>query len=553
MRPDLLFDNFNLVTEAPDGIPKMREMILQLAVSGKLVPQDPDDEPASELLKRIAAEKERLIKEGKIKKQKPLPPIEPDEVPYELPEGWEWIRLGNILKISSGKALPSYKMGSGKIPVYGGNGITGYHDEFFVEKPSIIVGRVGYYCGSVHLCKQPCWVTDNAFITYFSENNIHIEFLYWLLKTINLKQNVSATAQPVISGKKVYSIIASLPPLEGQRRIAIKIECLMALCDQMEAEKEKTLKHRVTLNSAAIDHLLEAKSTDEFDKHWHLIANNFDLLYDNPENVQKLRQAILQLAVSGKLVSQDPSDEPATELLKRIKAEKDRLIKEGRIKKQKPLPPIDPNEVPYELPEGWEWAKLGQVSVNIHYGYTASAKENIKDVRLLRITDIQNGKVEWDNVPGCEIDNSKIDYYKLNPGDLLIARTGGTIGKTYIIDKLSVCAVFASYLIRAIPFDHIYSKYLKYFCEAPIYWEQLYAGCSGTGQPNVNATALKNLNVPLPPQGAQKRIVEKVDQLMALCDQMEACLENSSAQADILFKTLVEQVTASSTNSAYVN
>src|SRR6056297_2460694 len=238
-------------------------------------------------------------------------------------------------------------------------------------------------------------------------NGMNSKFIFYYLRSLPFIQYVESAmtgvAYPAINDEKMSLGLIPIPPSNEQKIIAAKVNQLMALGDQMEAEKEKTLKHRVTLNATAIDHLLEAKSANEFDKHWHLIANNFDLLYDNPENVQKLRQAILQLAVSGKLVSQDPSDEPASELLKRIKTEKDRLIKEGKIKKQKPLPPIEPNEVPYELPEGWEWVKLGQISVNIHYGYTASAKENIKDVRLLRITDIQNGKVEWDDVPGCEI------------------------------------------------------------------------------------------------------------------------------------------------------
>jgi type I restriction enzyme S subunit len=202
---------------------------------GKLVPQDPNDEPASELLKRIQAEKAKLISEGKIKKEKPLASITEEEKPFELPVGWEWARLIDIIKISSGDGLTSDQMDkTGEIPVYGGNGITGYHSIANVNTPTLVIGRVGYYCGSIHVTPEFAWVTDNAFITKFSKENISMEFLYWLLKITNLKENESATAQPVISGRKVYPIVIALPPLLEQRGIVAKIAELMAICDQLK-------------------------------------------------------------------------------------------------------------------------------------------------------------------------------------------------------------------------------------------------------------------------------------------------------------------------------
>lgn len=222
----------------------LKKSILQEAVHGKLVPQNPDDEPASVLLERIRAEKQALIKAGKIKRDKhesvivtrdkiPYEIIDgkerciADEVPFELPESWCWCRLGSIIQIESGKGLTSKQMIEGSIPVYGGNGITGYHNASLVHKETVVIGRVGYYCGSVHITEKEAWVTDNAFITTYPENSIYREYLVYTLRYMNLGQNNNATAQPVVSGKKIYPMLFPLPPLAEQHRIVAKIEEIM--------------------------------------------------------------------------------------------------------------------------------------------------------------------------------------------------------------------------------------------------------------------------------------------------------------------------------------
>lgn len=245
----------------------------------------------------------------------------------------------------------------------------------------------------------------------------------------------------------------------------------------------------------------------------------------------ELRQSILQAAVQGKLVPQNVHDEPASELLKLIHQERARLIKEGKIKKEKPLSPITEDETPYDLPDGWIWCKLGDVSSKIHYGYTSSATKN-GFAKMLRITDIQNNTVLWDNVPFCDIEENRFNDYALNNNDILIARTGGTIGKTYMVSNICLKAVFASYLIRVVPILKYSVEYLKYFLECPFYWEQLRDKSMGTGQPNVNGQSLSNLILPLPPLAEQQRIVAKVDELMALCDELEA----AEKELDILEK-----------------
>ena len=247
-------EHFNSLFDTEHSIDQLKQAILQLAIMGKLVSQDPNDEPASILLQKIAEEKERLIEEGKIKKQNPLPQITEEEKPFAWPKGWEWVRLQQIIHISSGDGLTASNMNNiGNIPVFGGNGITGYHDKANVSKPTIVIGRVGYYCGSIHITPESAWVTDNAFITTFSEENIYINFLCWLLKGTNLKENENATAQPVISGRKVYPITVGLPPLAEQHRIVAKVDELMALCDTLKNRLNDAQVTQVQLADAIVD------------------------------------------------------------------------------------------------------------------------------------------------------------------------------------------------------------------------------------------------------------------------------------------------------------
>lgn len=211
----------------------MRKSILQMAMQGKLVEQRPEEGTADELYEQIVAEKAQLIKDGKIKKEKPLPEITEDEIPFEIPSSWKWVRLGQIISIESGKGLTSSTMKEGRVPVFGGNGITGYHNEALVHKATVVIGRVGFYCGSVHLTPKEAWVTDNAFITTFPENSIDREYLIYMLRHMNLGKSHNATAQPVVSGKKIYPLLFPLPPLAEQKRIVAKIEELLPYCDQL--------------------------------------------------------------------------------------------------------------------------------------------------------------------------------------------------------------------------------------------------------------------------------------------------------------------------------
>ena len=232
-------------------------------------------------------------------------------------------------------------------------------------------------------------------------------------------------------------------------------------------------------------------------------------------NAKQLKNALLQHAIQGRLVPQDPGDEPADVLLQRIRAEKEQLIKEGKIKKQKPLPPITEEEKPFTIPDSWQWVRLGDLAARINYGFTASASMH-GDIKFLRITDIniKTNAVNWNSVPFCTIDKNKINSYLLLPNDILIARTGGTIGKFYIVDKKIPKSVFASYLIRISLIKNITTKYIGIFLSSPAYWSQIIDSSMGTGQPNVNSIALASLKLPFPPLAEQQRIVARLEELL---------------------------------------
>ena len=246
---------------------------------------------------------------------------------------------------------------------------------------------------------------------------------------------------------------------------------------------------------------------------------------------QQLKNSILQMAVQGKLVEQNPNDEPASVLLERIREEKEKLIKEGKIKRNKKESIIFKgsdnlhyekignevkcieDELPFEIPESWEWHRWGEISFKIQYGYNAPAKQSGK-IKMVRISDIQNNSVIWDTVPFCKITHDKLKEYQLNKYDILFARTGGTVGKSFLLTEVKENTVFAGYLIRTVyDYLNIHPNYLKYFMESDLYWSQLKSGTIATAQPNCNGQTLSNMLIPIPPKNEQDRIVKKLNKL----------------------------------------
>ena len=481
---------------------QLKNSLLQHAIQGRLVPQDPDDEPADVLLQRIRAEKEQLIKEGKIKKQKPLPPITEEEKPFAIPDSWQWVRLGEIGYWTAG-ATPArtnkdfYEDGS--IPWLKTGDLTdGYIEnipenitELALKKcsvvllpaDSVLIAMYGATIGKVGILKFPA-TTNQACCGCIAPESIYNKwiFYYLLSQKTNFQKRGEGGAQPNISKEKIIITLMPLPPLAEQQRIVARLEELLP-----DVEAYGTAQERLTT-----------------------LESSFP---------QQLRKSLLQEAIQGRLVPQNPDDEPADVLLQRIRAEKEQLIKEGKIKKQKPLPPITEEEKPFAIPDSWQWVRLGDLAARINYGFTASASMH-GDIKFLRITDIniKTNAVNWNSVPFCTIDKNKINSYLLLPNDILIARTGGTIGKFYIVDKKIPKSVFASYLIRISLIKNITTKYIGIFLSSPAYWSQIIDSSMGTGQPNVNSIALASLKLPFPPLAEQQRIVARLEELLPLCD-----------------------------------
>ena len=370
----MLLSNLDVLATAPGGVARLRELILMLAVQGKLVPQDPADEPASELLKKIRAEKDRLIAVGKIKRDKPVAEVADEEKPFDLPDGWAWVRVADVAFPQAGFAFKSggfneVQLGFPLIRIrdVGGNNPStffsgDYREEFLVEGGDWLISmdgefRVREWLGPLALLNQR--VTR---LMFFGAELFQPFVCAALQFRLNELQGTKAyTTVDHLSGGQIAASVVALPPLPEQSRIVARVEELMRLCDALEAKGQLEATQHAQLVSTLLGTLTDSSTPDELADNWPRVAQHFDLLLDRPAAVDALEQTILQLAVRGLLVAQDPTDEPASTLLQKIRVEKDRLIAEGKIKRDKPLAPIAEDEKPFGLPKGWEWARFPEL------------------------------------------------------------------------------------------------------------------------------------------------------------------------------------------------
>lgn len=387
------------------------------------------------------------------------------------------------------------------------------------DLPTLVIGRVGYYCGSIHITEPQAWVTDNAFLTKFSKDCFIIRYLELLLKSIDLQENSSATAQPVISGAKIYPLPILIPPLEEQQRIVAKVDELMQFCDQLEQQHNLSSEAHDQLVDTLLNVLIYSSNVDEFQQNWQRISENFDLLFTTEYSIEQLKQTILQLAVMGKLVKQDPSDEPASQLLEQIAQEKARLEKEGRIKKSKPLPEISDEEKPFDLPSGWIYTKIADLCRPISSGSTPSAdKFTQSGIPFLKVYNIRDQKIDFsykEQFIDDEIHKGKLSRSRLYPNDVVMNIVGPPLGKIAIIPddypewNCNQAIVFFGVLIPDI------SEYLyTYLCEGSFLNQIELIGTAG--QDNISVTKSQNIVIPLPPLNEQRRIVKKVNQLFSI-------------------------------------
>lgn len=560
---ELLLKHFDLLAQAPDGVARLRELILTLAVQGKLVPQDPNDEPASVLLKRIHAEKDRLIAERKIKRDKPMQPIADDEQPFEVPQGWEIVRLGNLLPFRIGRTPPSkdpqYWASSGHAWVSIADmdhfGVLHQTNKKLTDRGAAVFGyeplpagtllmSFKLTIGKVAVLGVPAYHNE-AIVSFHPVSGLNTEFLKFSLPTAaRAGAAKNALMGQTLNTDSLSNLLLLVPPTAEQSRIVTRVEELMRLCDALEAKQQLDAARHAQLVQILLGTLTDSATPKELTANWQRVATHFDLLLDRPEAVDALEQTILQLAVRGLLVPQDPSDEPASVLLQRIRTEKERLIAEGKIKRDKPLPPITEEEKPFELPHGWEWTRLSAIGASFDYGTSQKSVDDPSAVPVLRMGNIQSGHVHMTNLKYLVDREGDLPSLFLAKEDLLFNRTNSydLVGKTGLFEGFPRPVTFASYLIRvrlmptlvSPPYINMYmnTKDCRLNEIEPDLTQQ-------TGQANYNGTKLKAIRVPLPPLSEQVRIVERVEELRRLCVDLRNRLCARSVNEGVLAETLV--------------
>lgn len=520
-----LIEQFPLLATVPNGVALLRELILQLGVRGKLGTQDISDEPAITLLERITLAKRQAVKKDTIKQEKYCKPT--DEMSFGLPKKWIRTPLGTIISLEYGESLPEINRdNSGKVPVYGSNGIVGYHSRAITKGPALIIGRKGSV-GAIQISLVPCHPIDTA---YFLDNFDHLDckFVLHLLTSLKLGALDKSTAIPGLNRNDAYNILIGLPPLAEQHRIVEKVDRLMALCDILEAQQRKEHEIRVRHGTAALAALQNAKDSEELEKWWWYVEENFDGILDCLENVGTLRKKIRQLAVQGRLVMQDPAEEPASILLEKIREEKERLIKYGKLQKEKLSKLPNCTGFPPNIPKGWEWTNFGQITFN-------RDGERIPIERAERAT--RPGPYDYYGASGV-IDT--IDDYLFDKPLLLIGEDGANL-----VNRSTPIAFMAygKYWVNnhAHVIDGISLDFLQYL-ELYINSIDLVPYLTGMAQPKMNQAKMNSIPVPLPPLTEQHRIIEKVDRLMALCDKMEAQIREREAAQERFAKATINQI-----------
>ncbi len=548
---------------SPYGIQKLRELILELAVRGRLVPQDPNDEPASVLLERIAEEKARLVKEGKIKKQKKLPRITEEEKLLNLPQRWEWSRLGCIGLTQTGgtpkKAdthhygdfIPFLKpadISDGKIISYNNDGLSEDGAKALsrvAPEDSILMVCIGTIGKCARVDRNVSFNQQINSVTPFLPIGSYVATY---LRSPPFQKMVwaaaSSTTIAILNKGKWASIPIAIPPLPEQHRIVAKVDELMALCDRLEQEQTDSREAHQTLVETLLCTLVQAPDAEAAQQAWQRIAQHFDLLFTTETAIDQLKQTILQLAVLGKLVPQDPNDEPASVLLEKIAEEKARLVKEGKIKKQKRLPEISEEEKSIDLPEGWHWARLGEIGSVGSSGRVHKKDWKNTGVPFYRAREIvklsQNGHVN------NELFISESLYQELSKkgyipekGDVMITGVG-TIGIPYIV-KERERFYFKDASVLIFKNTSVFDRFLFYFMKSPYWVKEIHAGSMGTTVHTLTINRANNISVPLPPLPEQHRIVAKTDELMALCDALKARIQQAETTQRHLADAVVRQ------------
>lgn len=553
-----LLQYFPQLSLRPENLPELRSLILQLAVEGKLTAEwrkaNPDVEPASELLARIEAEKAELAKAKQIKKSKPLPPVSAEEMPFELPEGWVWCRLGEISEILNGRAYKKQELleDESLTPVLRvGNLFTSkkwYYsdlelpDEKYCENGDLLYAWSASFGpfiwdGPKSIYHYHIWKLPHT-------DKVNKEFLYYLLlsDTEKIKASGHGVSMTHMTKAKMTLFEFPLPPLPEQKAIVQTVDALLQELDQLQQRTETRLQLKTDYTTAALRRLTTAPAVGPA---WEALAPHFRTFFDETGNVQSLRAAILQLAVQGKLTAQwrkaHPDVEPATGLLSRIQAEKAALVKAKKIKKEKPLPPVDAAEVPFAVPEGWVWCRITDFVSVVRGGSPRPAGDSRfynGKIPFLKVADLTgyNGT----HVKGHKhtIKEAGLKKTRLVPPEtLMLTNSGATLGVPRICGfETTFNDGIAAFIYLP---EGIFKIYMYYFLLSKTAWF-LEQASRGQGQPNLNTDIIRETLFPLPPLPEQHAIVQAVEELLGLC----TALEEAAGRRDVVLGDWVRAVVA---------
>ena len=538
----VLSEHLPLLATAPDGMQKLRGLILELAVRGKLVPQDPNDEPASELLKRIAKERALQEAEGACKKSKATPPVGEDEQPFALPLSWAWTRLGEITNFGQTEKDGEICDTTWVLDLEDIQKDTSVllrkvrfaerqakSDKNRFQEGDVLYGKLRPYLNKVIVADEE-GVCTTEILPVRGYYGIFPRFLMHAVKRPDFLAYVNSKSygmkMPRLGTDDGRLALFPLPPANEQHRIVAKVDELMALCDRLEAEQADAGAAHARLVETLLGTLTQSADTADLAANWQRLAEHFDTVFTTEASLDALKQTILQLAVMGKLVPQDPNDEPASELLKRIAAHKSWLAEEGKYRGSYTATAISNEHAPSSVPFNWVWAPFGDIMIS-------------RDSERIPVSkDERNTRPKLYDYYGASGVIDKIDHYLFEKPLLLIGEDGANL-----INRSTPIAFIArgKYWVNnhAHVLDGISEGFLR-FIELQINAIDLKPYVTGTAQPKMNQAKMNSIPVALPPEAEQHRIVAKVDELMALVARLKADLAESRVQQERLAATLIE-------------